>query len=144
MGKYELKTKKNKASVTEFLNSIEDPRRKKDSKAMDKLMREITGKKPQMWGESIVGYDTYHYKYASGQEGDWMAIGFSPRKQTLSLYLMGSYVEDNLKKEMEKLGPHSRGKSCVYIKDLDKLHMPTLKKVITKSYNAIKAYKWDK
>ena len=87
----ELKTKKNRASVVSFLNAIDDEGKRKDSKAIVKMMREITGDKPVMWGTSIVGFGSYHYRYASGREGDWMLTGFSPRKQSLTLYLMTGF-----------------------------------------------------
>jgi hypothetical protein len=127
----ELKTKKTNASVAAFLNSIEDPQKRKDSKAIAKIMREITGEKPKMWGEGIVGYGSYHYRYASGQEGDWFLTGFSPRKQALTLYIMsGFYKEEPL---LEKLGKFKTGKSCLYVKKLDDVDMTTLKQLIRRS-----------
>lgn len=128
MGKYELKTKKNNASVAAFLNTIEEPQKRADAKQIDKIMRELTGYKPKMWGASIIGYGTYHYKYPSGQEGDWMMTGFSPRKANLTIYVMPGYLD--LADLLKKLGPHSMGKSCLYIKRLDDIHIPTLKKII--------------
>jgi hypothetical protein len=83
----EMKTQKNDADVIAFLNDVENEQRRKDSFTLLELMTEISGKEPIMWGDSIVGFDTYHYRYASGREGDWMKIGFSPRKQALTLYL---------------------------------------------------------
>ena len=109
----ELKTKPNKQSVSEFINSIEDPVKKQDSKSLLKLMKEITGSKPVMWGSSIIGFGSYHYKYASGREGDWFVAGFSPRKQSLTLYIMGGIKDPEL---FEKLGKHKTGKGCLYFK----------------------------
>lgn len=129
--KAELKTKKNTASVSTFLNSIKDPKRKKDAKAVLKLMKEVTGQKAVMWGKSIVGFGTYTYTYASGRTGDWMRIGFSPRQQSLTLYIMPGF--DNAKDLMKQLGPYKTGKSCLYIKDLDQIHIPTLKKIMKNS-----------
>ena len=84
----ELKTKENKASIKQFIDSIENISRRKDCLITKKIMQDITGKRASMWGDSIVGFGRYHYKYASGREGDWMITGFSPRKQNLSLYLI--------------------------------------------------------
>ena len=123
----ELKTKPTNASVNKFLNDIADPVKREDSKTVAAMMTEITGHKPKMWGPSIVGFGTHHYKYASGQEGDWPVVGFSPRKQNLTLYVMGALDEDEL---LKKLGKHTTAKSCLYIKRLSDVHLPTLKKLI--------------
>ena len=129
----EPKTKPTKASVKEFLNQISDKERRDDCFAVVKIMEEITGDKPKMWGPSIVGFGTWHYKYASGREGDWPVTGFSPRKKDLTLYLMmGFHKHTEL---MQKLGKHSHSKSCLYIKRLSDIHMPTLKKLIKLSVN---------
>lgn len=135
----ELKTKPTKQSVTEFLNKISDPERRADCFAVAKMMEEITGSKPQMWGPSIVGFGTYHYKYASGREGDWPIAAFSPRKQDLTLYLsMTGY--DKFGALMDQLGKHKTGKSCLYIKRLSDIHVPTLKKLIKASLKDLNAY----
>ena len=133
----EPKTKPTKASVKEFLNQIPDKERREDCFAVVKIMEEITGDKPKMWGPSIVGFGSYHYKYASGREGDWPVAAFSPRKKDLTLYLMPGFDEDP---EIEKLGKHSVGKSCLYIKRLSDIHVPTLKKLIKKSLNYVRDY----
>ena len=127
----ELKTRRNKQSVTTFLSQITDERRRGDARAVAAMMRDITKAKPEMWGTSIVGFGSYHYKYASGREGEWMMVGFSPRKQTLVLYIMPGFEEygDLLK----KLGKCKTGKSCLYIKTLDDVHLPTLKTLVRKS-----------
>ena len=128
----ELKTKQTKESVDAYLKRIADLATRDDCRTVAKLMSEITGQKPKMWGTSIVGFGSYHYKYASGQEGDWPIVAFSPRKQNLTLYVLdGSAEESGL---LKKLGNHSTGKSCLYIKRLDDIHLPTLKKLITQSY----------
>lgn len=127
----ELKTKPTKASVKDFLNQIADEERRKDCFAVAKMMEEITGDKPKMWGPSIVGFGTWHYKYASGHEGDWPIAAFSPRKKDLTVYLMVGF--DKQRELMEKLGKHSTGKSCLYIKRLSDVHLPTLKKLIRES-----------
>jgi hypothetical protein len=91
MAKAELKTKLNDASVTNFLNSVSDEQKRNDCFEILKMMKQITKEEPKMWGASIVGFGSYHYKGKSGREGDWMLIGFSPRKQNLTLYLMGGF-----------------------------------------------------
>ena len=96
------------------------------------MMVEITGEQPKMWGKSIVGYGSYHYKYASGQEGEWMATGFSPRKTALTLYIMGGFDKGN--KLLEKLGKYKTGKSCLYIKKLEDINEDVLRKMIKTSY----------
>ncbi len=127
----EQKTKPTQASVKEFLNQIPDEERRQDCFAVAKMMEEITGEKPQMWGPSIVGFGLYRYKYASGREGDWPIAAFSPRKKDLTLYIMMGL--ENHEDLMEKLGQHSTGKACLYIKRLADVHVPTLKKLIKMS-----------
>lgn len=134
----EPKTKPTKASVKEFLNQIPDKERRDDCFAIAKIMEEITGDKPKLWGPSIVGFGTYHYKYASGREGDWPVTGFSPRKKDLTLYLMMGFEKHT--ELMQKLGKHSTGKSCLYIKRLSDIHVPTLKKLIKKSVKDLHEY----
>ncbi len=103
-----------------------------------KMMEDITGEKPQMWGPSIVGFGTWHYKYASGHEGEWPVAAFSPRKTDLTLYLMPGF--ENRAELMSQLGKHKTGKSCLYIKRLSDIHIPTLKKLIKASVKDLKAY----
>lgn len=124
----ELKTKPTQASVKEFLNQIPDKERRDDCIAVAKIMEEITGDKPKMWGPSIVGFGTYHYKGASGREGDWMLTGFSPRQKALTLYIMMGF--DKQPDLMKQLGKHTTSKGCLYIKRLSDVHIPTLKKLI--------------
>lgn len=132
------KTKPTTQSVAQFLNAIPDAQRRADCLAVAKLMEEITGSKPQMWGPSIVGFGSYHYKYASGHEGDWPMTGFSPRKQDLTLYIMMGFEKyDAL---MKALGKYHTGKSCLYIKRLSDIHVPTLKKLIKTSLKDLAAY----
>ncbi|MBT8099798.1 MAG: DUF1801 domain-containing protein [Gammaproteobacteria bacterium] len=127
----ELKTKETKASVTAFINSIDDRQQRADSKKLAALMRAATGKRARMWGSSIVGFDRYHYQYASGREGDWPIIGFSPRKQNLAVYIMPGFSQfDAL---MKKLGKFKTGKSCLYIKRLEDVDTGTLEKLIDAS-----------
>ena len=134
----EAKTRPTKVKVRDFLNKIPDAERREDCFAVAKMMEEITGEKPQMWGPSIVGFGTYHYKYASGREGDWPVAAFSPRKGDLTLYLMPGF--ENRDELMSKLGKHKRGVSCLYVKRLSDIHIPTLKKLIKASVKDLKAY----
>ena len=124
----ELKTKQTDQSVQKFLNDIPDPAKRKDSKTIVAMMSEISGYKPKMWGPSIVGFGSYHYKYASGHEGDSALIGFSPRKQNLTLYVLNE--SDGEKELLKKLGKHTTGKCCLYIKQLSDVDLPTLKTLI--------------
>lgn len=132
----ELKTKQTEASVEKFLNQVADEVRREDCFKIARMMEEITGSKPKMWGASIVGFGSYHYKYASGQEGDWPIICFSPRKQDLTLYIMPGFAEYG--DLMKQLGKHRTGKSCLYIKQLSDIHVPTLKKLIRASVKTMK------
>ena len=127
----ELKTKVNDASVVEFLHQVPDARKREDSFTVLKLMEEITGHEAKMWGPSIVGFGQYHYKYASGREGDMPLIGFSPRKQALTLYITTGFDEyDEL---MASLGKHSLSKACLYIKRLSDVNLSTLREIIQRS-----------
>ena len=135
----ELKTKPTGASVKDFLNQIPDEERRKDCFAVAKIMEEITGSKPKMWGPSIVGFGSYHYKYASGREGDWPITGFSPRKKDLTLYIMMGF--EKYPELMKQLGKHSTGKSCLYIKRLSDIHLPALKKLIKQSVKQLQDYR---
>lgn len=126
----ELKTKLNDASPIDFLNTIEDESKRKDAFTIMEMMQESTGAPPKMWGASIIGFGTTRYKYASGQEGDWMKIGFSPRKQNLTLYLGGI---DSHGEILERLGKHSCGKGCLYIKKLKDVDVEALRELIAKS-----------
>src|SRR5210317_1474295 len=121
----EPKTKKNDASVENFLNSVANQTRREDSLSLLGLMRDVTGEEAKMWGSSIVGFGSYHYVYQSGREGDWMLTGFSPRKQNLAIYIMpGFSAYDSL---LDKLGKHKTGKSCLYINKLADVDLKVLK-----------------
>ena len=133
----ELKTKPNQASVKAFLDSIADDRKRKDSKVVLKMMKDATGASPRMWGPSIVGFGSYHYKSASGREGDWFLTGFSPRKQALTLYIMGGFQKHE--PLMRKLGKHKcSGGSCVYVRKLADLDQGVLKQLIRSSVRHMK------
>lgn len=127
----ELKTKQNDQSVTDFLRAVPDERRRDDSFIILDLMKEITGQEPKMWGDSIIGFGNYHYKYATGREGDWFVTGFSPRKQNLTLYIMSGFDEyDEL---LKKLGKYKTGKACLYINKLADVEISVIKELIQKS-----------
>ena len=127
----ELKTKRNDQSVEAFLNRIPDERKRRDAFTVLDIMRKATKAEPQMWGSSIVGFGTYHYKYASGREGDWPLTGFSPRKQNLTLYIMGGFEQhDEL---LKSLGKYKTGKACLYVNQLDDVDLPTLRKLVKQS-----------
>ena len=136
MAKAELKTKVNDASVTTFLNSVTDEQKRDDSFELLKLMKQITKEEPKMWGASIVGFGSYHYKGKSGREGDWMLIGFSPRKQNLTLYLMGGF--DTHADLLKKLGKFTTSVGCLYIKSLDNVDKKVLKELLQASVKRMK------
>jgi hypothetical protein len=131
----ELKTKKNAGIVDDFLAAIEDPQRRADCQQLKEIFEKITKQPATMWGDSIVGFGTYHYKYASGREGDWMVTGFSPRKQNLTLYIMAGF--EKYPELMENLGEYKTGKSCLYLKQLSDAHLPTLKKLIRAAFKNV-------
>ena len=119
----ELKTKKNDANVNDFLDRIKDPHRRADCRALAALMEKVTQQPPAMWGKSIVGFGSYHYRYASGREGRWFLVGFASRKRNLTVYLMSGL--QGLEPILQRLGRHTCGKGCLYLKQLDD-HDPTV------------------
>lgn len=121
--------------VQEYLDAIEDSSRKKDCIRIHDLMKEVSGKEPKIWGHSMVGFGSYHYKYDSGREGDMLAVGFSNRKQAITLYIMGGF--DRHGELMNKLGPHKTGKSCLYIKRLSDVDIDILSELISESLKAV-------
>jgi len=131
MGKEELNTKKNTASVAKFLARVKLAERREDCWRVLKLMGAATKEKPRMWGPSIVGFGTYRYKYPSGREGEWFLTGFSPRKENLTLYFMSGF--GGHPEAMRKLGKFKTGQSCLYIQSLEDLHLPTLRKLMKDS-----------
>ncbi len=127
----ELKTKPNEQSVEAFLNSVEDEKKRQDCLTVLEIMRQITKAEPQMWGTSMVGFGSYHYKYESGREGDWFVAGFSPRKQNLTLYIMAGFSRyDEL---LSKLGKFKTGKSCLYMNKIEDVDLKPLKELIKQS-----------
>jgi len=127
----ELKTKRNKGDVEAFLNSVADEKKRQDSFTILELMKKVTGEEPEMWGDSIIGFGNYRYKYASGRESDWFLTGFSPRVQNLTLYIMAGFDEYN--QLLGKLGKHSTGKSCLYIKKIEDIDINVLKELVKRS-----------
>ena len=127
----ELKTKPTTASVATFIKSIEYESKRKDCLQLSKLMREITGKRAKMWGDSIVGFGKYHYKYKTGREGDYFITGFSPRKQNLTIYIMPGFSK--YKALLKKLGKHKTSVSCLYLINLDEIDLNILKELIRQS-----------
>ncbi len=127
----ELKTKPNNLSVNEFLNSVEDEKKRADSFRILRIMQEITKDTPKMWGPSIIGFGNYHYKYESGREGDFFITGFSPRKQNLTIYIMPGF--ERYEELMADLGKYKTGKSCLYIRKLEDIDTDILKKLIAES-----------
>jgi hypothetical protein len=127
----DIRTKPNAASVTAFLNGLEDPRQRADARKLSAMMRAATGARPKMWGDSIVGFGSYHYRYASGREGDWPLVGYSPRKQNLSIYIMpGLERFDAL---LQRLGKFRTGKSCLYVKRLADVDEQVLDRLVRES-----------
>jgi len=133
----EPKTKATKDSVPAFVKKIPDAQKRADTEAVIALMKKATKHEPVMWGATIIGFGSYTYEYASGRSGDWPIIGLSPRKQNLTLYIMPGFDEHDAL--LKKLGPHSTGKSCLYIKRLSDIHLPTLTKIVTASIAKMKA-----
>lgn len=132
------KTQPTKASVTEFMNAIGDRQMRADAKKVAAMMRQATGKRARMWGPSIVGYGSYHYRYESGREGDFMITGFSPRKQALTVYIMPGF--SRFPKLMAKLGKYKTGKSCLYIKRLADVDEVVLDQLIRDSVAHMRAH----
>ncbi len=131
----DLKTKLSSQTPESFINSLSDTQRKADSNDLLKIITEASGYKPELWGPNIIGFGRLNYKYASGREGEWMKVAFSPRKANLTLYIMSGF--DGLEDLLAKLGPHTLGKSCLYIKKLNDIDQKVLVKIIKKSLKSI-------
>ncbi len=127
----ELKTKQTNQSVEAFLNGIENEKRRQECYVVLELMKNVTGAEPKMWGDAIVGFGTYRFKYATGREGDWFLTGFSPRKQNLTLYIMSGF--EAYEPLMAKLGKHKTGKSCLYLSKLADVDLTVLKELVAQS-----------
>lgn len=132
----ELKTKLNKASVMSFLQSVKDEERKLECMTLLTLMKKLTKAEPAMWGDSIVGFGSYHYKSDSGREGDWFITGFSPRKQNLTIYIIAGFSQ--FPELMKKLGKFKTGSSCLYIRKLADIDRKVLEELIAQAYQYMK------
>ena len=133
----ENKTQPTDGDVLAFINAVPDERKRQDCLTVLALMREVTGEEPMMWGSSMVGFGSYHYKYASGREGDAMLTGFSPRKQNLTIYILAGFEQyDEL---MAKLGKHTTGSSCLYVKRLSDIDLDALRELVAKSVEHMRA-----
>jgi hypothetical protein len=132
----ELKTKVTKASPKKFIDSIADPEVRADCKRIAAIMAKASGEKAEMWGTSIVGYGRYFYMGASGRGGEWMQVAFSPRKNAISLYLTSGFAGFDAK--LAKLGKHTRGGGCLYVKRLSDVHVPTLESIIKASVKHVR------
>ena len=131
----ENKTQPTKVSPTKYINALEDPQQRKDCKQLVKMMKAATGEKAVMWGPAIVGFGTYHYKYASGREGDFLVVGFAPRKTQLSIY-----VSCDIQKHADllaKLGKHKTGKGCLYVKKLEDVDRDVLEQLIQRGIEEV-------
>lgn len=134
---YELKTKETENSVIEFIENVENPKKKEDAYKLLDIFTETTGYKAKMWGPSIIGFGSYHYKYASGHEGDAPLVGFSPRKAKISLYFAPG--DTNRDEVIKKFGKYTTGKACVYINKLADVDVDVLKELIDQSVRFLKA-----
>lgn len=130
------KTQRNDNDVEAFLSAVPDVRRRDDARAVVSMMREITGEDPAMWGTSIIGFGALRYRTKSGQEADWMAVGLSPRKSALTLYLMDGF--EDRRDLLDRLGPHTTGRSCLYLKRLDAVDHDVLRQLITESVEQVR------
>ncbi len=127
----ENKTKQNKKSVDDFLNTVENEQKRKDCFEISRIMTEVTKEPPKMWGDAIVGFDSYHYKYDSGREGDICVTGFSPRKGNIAIYISSGF--EKREQLLEKLGKHKTGSACLYINKLSEVDPAVLKSLIKES-----------
>jgi hypothetical protein len=130
----DLKTRPTDQNPEDFLEKVEHPTRKSDGFELYEMMKEITKEEPVMWGSSIIRFGSYHYKYASGREADWLKTGFSPRKRSLSVYISQGF--DGYEELLMKLGKHRLGKGCLYINKLADIDKDVLKQIIRKSYTS--------
>ena len=139
MGKAELKTKATEISVAEFIAAVPDARRRDEAAVIDALHRKVTGQEPKLWGPSIIGYGSYHYKYDSGREGTMCRAGFSPRKAAMTVYLMGNYCDRQAEVDdlFARLGKHKTGKSCLYINKLADVDLVVLERLVAISWQVM-------
>ncbi len=136
------KTVATEGSVDDFLNGIDNQRRRDDADRLLEIMRKVTDQEPCMWGPSLIGFDRYHYKYESGREGDFFKVGFSPRKSNLAIYIMPGF--EPYADKLAKLGKHKTGASCLYINKLDDVDTAVLTDIIEQSFKEMQAKYPDK
>lgn len=129
------KTTETESRVSDFMNTVADETKRKDTLELLKITEEITGFQPKMWGPAIIGFGSYHYKYDSGHEGDAPLVGFSPRKEAISLYLSSAF--ENKEELLAKFGKHKAGKGCIYIKKLTDIDVEVLKEMISLSVDSL-------
>jgi hypothetical protein len=132
-----MKTTKTRASASEFLAAVPEERVRRDCKTLVTLLKRITGEPPAMWGPSLVGFGQYHYKYASGREGDWPIVSFSPRKKNITVYVMPGFA--HYQKELARLGPHKLGKSCLYLDSLADIDLGALESILKDAVKRMKS-----
>ena len=133
----DLKTTPNEGSVDAYLHRVENEKKREDSFKILELMKDVTQEEPKMWGGSIVGFGSYHYKYQSGREGDWFLTGFAPRKKSLTLYIMAGF--ENYDELMSKLGKYKTGKSCLYINKIEDVDTDVLRQLVQESVAHMKS-----
>lgn len=127
----EQKTKPSNADVREYLQAVEPAVRREDALTLVELMERISGQTPRMWGDSMIGFGSYHYRYESGHEGDSFRVGFAPRKNALSVYIMPGYQD--YAEILQRLGKHSKGKACLYLKKLSDVDLSVLEELIQRA-----------
>jgi len=127
----EAKTKRNDGDVDAFIDAVENEKRRADCRAVVDLLRRVSGQEPEMWGGSIIGFGSYDYRYESGRTGSWPRIGCSPRKQSMTLYIMPGF--DRYEEILDRLGKYRTGKSCLYVNKLEDVDMAVLEELATAS-----------
>ncbi len=132
----ELKTKPNDQNVETFIDSVEPEWKRDDARELLTFFEKITGEKPVMWGDSLIGYGKYHYKYKSGREGDWFTAGFSPRKANMTIYVMAGF--EGQEELLEQLGKYKKSVGCLYVKKLADIDMNVLEQMTKKSIETLK------
>ena len=141
MAKYEAKTKATEVSPADYISALPDERKRAEAEAVDALHRKVTGLEPKMWGPSMIGYGRYHYRYASGHEGESLRAGFSPRKAAMTIYLLGNYGDSHPPADalFARLGKHKTDKSCLYINKLADVDMDALEGLVRLSWDVMNA-----
>jgi len=143
MAQAQNKTQQNDRDVSDFIDGVEHEGRREDARQLLALFGRVTGVEPKMWGDSLIGYGSYHYKYESGREGDMLRTGFSPRKVNLSIYIMGPYCDEETRKRRDallaKLGKHKMSKACLYITRLKNVDLAILEQLISDNWDYMNA-----